>query len=530
MSASVKSAGATHASQGNLTASVGKNTAYGIIASLFQVGTRLVTIPIVIYHLGLAGYGIWSIIMTAAMYMRFGSSGIKSAFQKYVAEATGNEDYDAASRLLSTGSAAMAIVSVAGLVPVMIFSRPLARAAGVPPRFLHDAAMAFSVLALTMLFANSAAAYEGIVLGGHRIDVARKINTILTVAEAAAIITVLHFGYGLFAMSCVMAASELIYLICCYAMAHRIVPQIHVAVKYLTTTVWRELLTYTGSYQLVSMLETIYAVLISVVVLRAFGADSAGVYAVANRLVQPVGLCQNAFLIPILSSGAMVCAAGQSDRVRRLVSKSFKVTLALALTPLALIAIFGPYIVEAWTGSTDASFHYAIWLICLASFFGQVSSVALILYRAAGGALMDMIRQIFRVAALVPFLFISHSLGFERVLAWIVVVEFVAMVLMLISLAKSLHVFTARLVMPDFLRLLVATAAVMAIAALAAHAFSGMDFSSRMLAAVKAGAACLAALIVAYPVYSLTGAVTGSEIASILRVVRGSKSANAAIQ
>lgn len=503
---------------------------YGIIASLSQVGTRLVTIPIVIYHLGLDGYGIWAIIMTAAMYMRFGSSGIKGAFQKYVAEATGTENYDEASRLLSTGTAAMAILSVVGLVPVMIFSRPLAQVAGVPPRFLHDAAMAFSVLALTMIFANSAAAYEAIVLGGHRVDVARKINTILTVAEAAAIIIVLHFGYGLFAMSCVMAASELIYLLCCYAMAHRIVPQIHVAVRYLTTTVWRELVTYTGSYQLVSVLETIYAVLLSVIVLRAFGADTAGVYALANRLVQPVSLCQNAFLLPILSSGAMVCAAGQSERVRSLLSKSFKVTLALTLTPLALISILGPYMVEAWTGSTDPSFRYAIWLVCLSCFFSQVSSLALILYRAAGGALMDTVRQIFRVLALVPFFFISHVLGFAGVLEWIAVVEFMGMVLMLLSLAKSLQVFTARMVMPDFFRLLAATAAVVAIATLAAHAFAGMDFSSRMLAAVKTGAACLAALITVYPIYLLTGALTGPEIASILRVFRGNGRANASTQ
>ena len=41
--------------QGGLTAMVGKNTVYGIVASLFQVGTRLVTVPIIIYHVGLGG-------------------------------------------------------------------------------------------------------------------------------------------------------------------------------------------------------------------------------------------------------------------------------------------------------------------------------------------------------------------------------------------------------------------------------------------------------------------------------------------
>ena len=53
---------------------IGRNTMFGIVAGLAQVGTRLITVlRIAIAHLGLDGYGIWSIIMTTAAYMRFGS-------------------------------------------------------------------------------------------------------------------------------------------------------------------------------------------------------------------------------------------------------------------------------------------------------------------------------------------------------------------------------------------------------------------------------------------------------------------------
>jgi O-antigen/teichoic acid export membrane protein len=91
----------------NLTGSLGKNTLFGIVSSVAQVLTRLVTVPLIIAHLGLGGFGIWSIILVTATYMRFGTVGIRSAFQKYVAEATGNGDYETASRLLSTGTAAI---------------------------------------------------------------------------------------------------------------------------------------------------------------------------------------------------------------------------------------------------------------------------------------------------------------------------------------------------------------------------------------------------------------------------------------
>jgi hypothetical protein len=99
------------ASHGKLAVAIGRSTLFGILSRLSQVGTRLITIPIVVGHLGLAGYGIWSIIMTTSAYMRFGSVGIKSAFQKYVADATGNGDFKTASRLLSTGTAIMVVLS-----------------------------------------------------------------------------------------------------------------------------------------------------------------------------------------------------------------------------------------------------------------------------------------------------------------------------------------------------------------------------------------------------------------------------------
>src|SRR6266550_375764 len=223
-----------------LTATVGKNTVFGVIARVVQAATRLVTVPIVIAHLGLGGYGIWAIIMTVAAYMRFGSIGVKSAFQKYVA-----------------------------------------KAAGVPPEFLGSAAHAISMLAVIMLLSNFGAAFEAIVMGGHRIDLARKFTTFFTVAEAVAIIIVLHFGYGLFAMAVSMGISEVGFVGCCYIAAKKVVPEIEIGRKYITRTVLHELLRYAGSYQLVNIMEVIYAAIVPIAFLRVFGDESAGVYALA---------------------------------------------------------------------------------------------------------------------------------------------------------------------------------------------------------------------------------------------------------
>src|SRR3954452_19923500 len=144
----------------DLAVNIGKNTVYGVVASLSQVLTRIVTVPTIVAFLGVEGYGIWSIIMATGAYMRFGSAGMKSAFQKYVAEGIGKDDHELTSKLLSTGTFGILAISLVALVPVAFYSKTLAAAAGVPARFMDSASSSITLLALLMMLSNFAAVYE----------------------------------------------------------------------------------------------------------------------------------------------------------------------------------------------------------------------------------------------------------------------------------------------------------------------------------------------------------------------------------
>src|ERR1700691_630947 len=154
MPASTAKTAIAHPSDRHLATAIGKGTIFGMVSSGAQIGTRLITVPVVIHHLGLGGYGIWSIIIVTAAYMRFGSAGIKSAFQKYVAEATGTGDLETANKLVSTGAISMLVLSLAALVPAVLFSQKLATMAGVPPEFIFSAAVSLAVLTVIYAISN----------------------------------------------------------------------------------------------------------------------------------------------------------------------------------------------------------------------------------------------------------------------------------------------------------------------------------------------------------------------------------------
>ena len=84
----------------------------------------------------------------------------------------------------------------------------------------------------------------------------------------------------------------------------------------------------------------------------------------------------------------MVFASGSAERMQALVTKAFKVSLALSLFPLGFISVFGTLMVFAWTGEKDP-FSVAL----LAALFDNAVRChfpsRLVLYRVTGRALLD---------------------------------------------------------------------------------------------------------------------------------------------
>jgi O-antigen/teichoic acid export membrane protein len=503
---------------------------FGVVARVTQVATRLVTVPIVIAHLGLGGYGIWSIVMTIAAYMRFGSIGIKCAFQKYVAESMGGGDFETTNQLLSTGCAAMAVVSVVGVIPAAFYSTTLAKLSGVPPAFLHSAAWSITILGVILVFSNVGAVFEAIVMGGQRIDLARNFTTLFTVGEASAIVVLLHMGYGLIAMASVMAASETGFVICCYISSRKLLPQVRVSPSFITRTVCRELFRFAGSYQLVSVLEMLYLAILPVTILRSFGAESSGIYALTQRLVISVLLLPDALLLPVLSGGAMIYSSGSAEQMHRLVAKAFKATLALSLFPLGFLSAFGTVLVYAWTGQDNYSFQTALWIVCAAGLFQSYSGLCLVLYRASGKALADNLKQLLRIAVLLTIAWFARELGFYGVLGGLAVAEFAGMLFMFYVINQTFHFINVKAIVHDGIRIGATTVLVLALALLLDRLISAPpQVVGRWLALFRLAKVSLVCLFAIWPISVLTGSVTKTESKALMGAVllRGIRSPQA---
>lgn len=503
-----------------LAASIGKNTFFGVAGNVAHVLSRILLVPVAIRHLGLDGYGIWAVLMTIAAYITLGGSGVKSAFQKYVAEATGTGDFDRASRLLSTGTTAVLLLSLVVLVPLAIFSNWLAIAVGVPQRFLHAASASIVCLALTAIFANVSQAWQSILTGAHRIDLREKITIVLDPLTALATIALLILGYGLFAMCAAFCASQIACGVVSYVYARRILPAVHVAPQYVSRSVIGELFRFGASYQLVSMLESLYAAVLPVTILKFFGANDAGVFALAARLVSFATLVQGSYLQAILSGGSLVYASGSPEQTNAFILKSFKAMAVISILPLAFIAVYGTRIAFVWTGKTDPLLEGAICLLCAAGVCRSFSSFCRVLYRVSGGAVMDNAQLLLGLAvafALTPF---GHKIGFYGMVGGVQFLgQLLGLILIAVTLTSRFKGFTPRALAPNFLRFCLATGVILSASLVAFYLGLSWGMNLRVLETIRLVTAAVISLLVAMPALLVTGSISRAEARMMLNTV-----------
>lgn len=262
---------------------------------------------------------------------------------------------------------------------------------------------------------------------------------------------------------------------------------------------------------MVNILEVVYTAIVPIAVLRAFGAETSGVFAIVTRLQSSAAMLPDAMMLPILSGGAKVFASGSVEEMRRLIAKAIKVMLALTLFPLSFMAVFGQQILYAWTGTTNPAYLMALCLLGATIFFGSMSLLGLVLYRVSGKALLDNIRQVIRIAIVMVVGLSVRRLGFAGALAGLAGAEMVGMIFMGFAISTTFKGFSVKTVLVDFTKLAAATAVILAFGALVSHVPLPQMPNPRLVASIRLGLTCVGCLVAAWPALYLTRSVTPSE-------------------
>ncbi len=180
-----------------LESKIARGSIIGMIATGVYLVSRLIMIPMILYYVSMAHYGMWSICFVILSYAGMTSFGIQNAYVKYAAQYYKQNNIRSINILISTGLTVMGILC-ALIYTVIAFASPfIMKQFNIGPDLTS--------LAVFMLLGTSAAfllelwlgAFKSLLEGLQEIALTRTVWLLATLLEIGLVMLFLYSGYGI---------------------------------------------------------------------------------------------------------------------------------------------------------------------------------------------------------------------------------------------------------------------------------------------------------------------------------------------
>jgi hypothetical protein len=140
------------------------------------------------------------------------------------------------------------------------------------------------------------------------------------------------------------------------------------------------------------------------------------------------------------------------------------------------------------------------------------------LYRISGKAVLDNIRQGLRIVILLLIAIFARRSGFYGILSGLAAAELVGALFMLYVIRKTFPLFRLKDLVPDTLKLSLASVLILAAGFLSSRIPLPFSGTVQTMEALRLGLICLACLAAAWPALLISKFITPGEGKALLRV------------
>jgi O-antigen/teichoic acid export membrane protein len=317
---------------------------------VFSVVLGFFLAPYIVWHLGNAGYGVWSLIGSLTGYLGLFDLGVRGAVTRYVARFHAQADHNRSSEVASAAMAVflttgMAAIAVSVLLATLVLSRM-----NVPPQYLFAARLVLILIGGSVTVSLIDGVYGGILVALQRFDLSNAIEITNSGLRAVAIVAALSHGAGLITLACTHLFFALTRLIANLLLAHKLYPGLRVRPWSADRQSLRLIWSFSVfSFLLHVSLSMIYAS--DLVVIGSFlPVMAVTFYAIGGSLVEytralVTGISQT--MTPLASA---LEARQNGSRLQEIVLRSSSWATMVALPIAATFLIRGSSFIGLWMG------------------------------------------------------------------------------------------------------------------------------------------------------------------------------------
>jgi O-antigen/teichoic acid export membrane protein len=311
------------------------NTGVILPARVLSAAVSLVTVPVVVWKLGIGGFGIWEASLafsslSSLFFMPLGGTLLWKASAAFGGSRAGESD-----RLLRLGvSATLVFLGVAG--PAAWFTRhALVNLFRVPPELRGAAVWVLPGLVCCAALGGVNESLGAVLAGRQESGRVASAQTVGLCVNYAIVVGGLVGGLGFWSVLVGSAGGFLSTAMCLYVFMSRgsVFPSLFPAVPSVAEL--KPLVGYFGLLSIGSVSSALREQTDKLILIVFASPAWTGYYSIAFRLASLVTLVSNIFYVPVIALAGALHTAGDEDGVRRTYSQ----TVAILVTAAGIVAV-----------------------------------------------------------------------------------------------------------------------------------------------------------------------------------------------
>ncbi len=306
--------------------------------------------PFILGVVGKEQFGLWSLCIAVTGVLGLLDMGLGTAVVKYVAECTGNLDYQARNEAISTLFPVYMILGGLCLLLILSINIVVVHQFGFDPQQTEVFGRVVTITGTALAVALPLSVFRSALIGFGRFDLVNLVETVCILINAVLVVILLSNNWGLtglaIANASIMLAGPLILL----PIAWRTIPEFHLSIGLIRLSRIGELAPL-AMYFLLANVALIVTLRSDALIIKGFLPLSAvAAYAIAAKISEYSYLLNKQFsnaLMPLISRAT---GAGDQRTVRNVLVDGTRFLTIIATPLLCLLFFHAEHVISIWVG------------------------------------------------------------------------------------------------------------------------------------------------------------------------------------
>jgi O-antigen/teichoic acid export membrane protein len=324
-----------------------------MFAKIFYLVSRLVLPPLVLAHVSLADYGLWSASFVLIMYIGLTDVGFSNVYVRFTARYHTQGDTEAINRLLSTGVLTLTLLSIgvfAALSMMLPFVLDFLKVASNKREMASILVLGTSAMFLLDL---TLGAYCYLLHGLQRIREEQKVAVIGYVLELVLIAAFLQADFGVYSLLIAFVLRYTWSLTSFMRLAHKFLPELKIRLRYFDRSMLRHFFGFGLAVQASALLGTALFSIDRVIAGYLLGPQGIALFELASKLPVAANSVPSVISNITMPAASRLNANNDVKGIQDIFRKSSRSISLLASIPLGFMVVFSNPISSAWLGHRE---------------------------------------------------------------------------------------------------------------------------------------------------------------------------------